>query len=431
MHLPLEFMEQMKRELGDEAPAFFSSYDEAGWVGLRANTQKGYAPDGFARVPWCANGYYVPSGLRMGKDPLHAAGAYYLQEPSAMAPVEALGVQPGMRVLDLCAAPGGKSTQIADHLGGKGIIIANEIHPTRARILLENIERMGVRNAAVLNETPARIAAHFGAWFDAVLVDAPCSGEGMFRRDPQAVEQWNADAPLMCHHRQMDILSSAAKCLRGGGVLVYSTCTYNQTENENTVAAFLEAHPQFDLDGGFLLEGIDCANGMAHLYPHRLRGEGHFVARLIKRANAQDHNELEEMPARTPDARFIKFAGEWLVDYQPHAVFAQGEWLYALPKGMPVLKGLKVLRAGVQVGKLATGRMQPAHALALSLGASGACQCHRVDRAGALRYLHGDTLDSDAQGFVLVTHLGLPLGWGKCSGGQLKNHLPKGLRWSI
>ena len=172
MQLHPEFIKRMEEELGAQAPAFLSSYEEKSRTGLRMSARKGYAP-GFDRVPWCPQGYYVPDGLRMGKAPLHAVGAYYLQEPSAMAPAEALGVLPGMRVLDLCAAPGGKATQLADHLQGQGLLVANEIHPARARILLENVERMGVPDAVVLNESPDRIARHFGAWFDAVLVDTP------------------------------------------------------------------------------------------------------------------------------------------------------------------------------------------------------------------------------------------------------------------
>ena len=275
MKLPEAFIRQMQGELGAQAPAFFSTYEEEGMAGLRVSLRRGWTPpEGFAPVPWCPAGFYVPQGLRMGKEPLHAAGAYYLQEPSAMAPAAALGVRPGMRVLDLCAAPGGKSTQIADLLGGQGILVANEIHPARARILLENVERMGVPNAVVCNETPARIAAHFGPWFDAVLVDAPCSGEGMFRRDPEAVAQWSAEAPARCHERQMEILEDAARCLRGGGTLVYSTCTFNRVENEGTIEAFLRRHPEFSLDPELALPGIPCQGGMAHLYPHRCAGRG-------------------------------------------------------------------------------------------------------------------------------------------------------------
>lgn len=426
--LPRAFVQQMERELGPDAPAFFSTYNEESSVGLRVSSRKGWKPDAdFESVPWCRTGYYVPNGLRMGKEPLHAAGAYYLQEPSAMAPVEALGVQPGMRVLDLCAAPGGKSTQIADHLAGKGVLVTNEIHPARARILLENIERMGVINAVVLNEKPARIAAAFGAWFDAVLVDAPCSGEGMFRRDPDAISQWSEDAPQMCHERQLEILESAARCLKGGGTMVYSTCTYNHIENEETIAAFLKTHPDFEVDDSLSLPGVPCRGGMAHLYPHQLHGEGHFLARLRKKGTEESF--LEPMEGEKLDVRCGKFLSEVMPEYAVRKSFVQGEWIYALPEEMPQMTGLRILRAGVQIGRLASGRMEPAHALALA--AESAQVKNRVDvsREDALKFLRGETLPGDFSGWGLVSYEGLALGWGKGSNGQIKNHVPKGLRW--
>ena len=426
MQLHPEFIRRMEEELGDQAEAFFSTYKEESHIGLRENTRKGYV-SGFDRVPWCPSGVYVPSGVRMGKEPLHAAGAYYMQEPSAMAPVEALGVQPGMRVLDLCAAPGGKSTQIADKLRGEGLLVTNEIHPTRARILLENVERMGVTNAVVLNETPARIAKHFGAWFDAVLVDAPCSGEGMFRRDPESVTQWTPDSPQMCHERQLEILDSAAKCLKGDGVLVYSTCTYNKVENERTIEVFLSEHPEFRLDEDLQLEGIPCAGGMAHLYPHQLHGEGHFLARLVK--SGDEENELPIIKGEKVDARWTQFEKEALLRPVSCEMMTQGEWLYGIPKDTPVVKGLKVLRVGVQLGKLAAGRLEPAHALALTLDAKQVKNHADVNKNDALRYLHGETLEGNFKGWGLILYEEFSLGWGKCSNEQIKNHFPKGLRW--
>ena len=426
MQLHPEFIKRMEEELGDQAPAFLSSYEEKSRTGLRMSARKGYAP-GFDRVPWCPQGYYVPDGLRMGKAPLHAVGAYYLQEPSAMAPAEALGVLPGMRVLDLCAAPGGKATQLADHLQGQGLLVANEIHPARARILLENVERMGVPDAVVLNESPDRIARHFGAWFDAVLVDAPCSGEGMFRRDPDAIAQWTPDSPRQCHERQLEILESAAQCLRGGGAMVYSTCTFNHIENERTIEVFLSRHPEFRLDTALNLPGIPCREGMAHLYPHQLSGEGHFLARLLKTDG--DSRELPPFRAQKPDPRWTKFAAESLPDAAYPGFYAQGEWLCALPDGMPDVTGLRVLRAGVQLGRLASGRLEPAHALALSVDPQRAALRFAVTEEEALRYLHGDTLSGQGAGWGLVAYKDRALGWGKCSGGQIKNHYPKGLRW--
>lgn len=426
MQLHPEFVKRMEEELGAQAPAFFSSYEEKSQIGLRMSARKGFIPD-FDRVPWCPLGYYVPDDLRMGKDPLHAAGAYYLQEPSAMAPAEALGIQPGMRVLDLCAAPGGKSTQLADRLQGRGLLVANEIHTGRARILLENVERMGIPNAVVLNESPDRIAKHFGPWFDAVLVDAPCSGEGMFRRDPAAIAQWTPESPRRCHERQAEILESAALCLRGGGTMVYSTCTFNRVENEHTIERFLARHPEFHLDGSLQLPGIPCKDGMAHLYPHQLSGEGHFLARLIK--NGDDERELLTFRPQKPDPRWVKFAAESLSTLDYVGFYTQGEWLYTLPDNMPELTGLHVLRAGVQLGRLAAGRLEPAHALALAVAPQCVSLRFDVNDEEALRYLHGETLSGHGAGWGLVTYKSLPLGWGKCSDGQVKNHYPKGLRW--
>ena len=387
MKLPEAFIRQMQGELGAQAPAFFSTYEEEGAAGLRVSLRRGWTPpEGFAPVPWCPAGFYVPQGLRMGKEPLHAAGAYYLQEPSAMAPAAALGVRPGMRVLDLCAAPGGKSTQIADLLGGQGILVANEIHPARARILLENVERMGVPNAVVCNETPAR-----------------------------------------CHERQMEILEDAARCLRGGGTLVYSTCTFNRVENEGTIEAFLRRHPEFSLDPELALPGIPCQGGMAHLYPHQVRGEGHFLARLRKRG--EERAELAELPVDKGEARWEAFSREALREAAPRRLRAQGEWLYAIPEGMPDVRGLNVLRAGVQLGRLAKGRLEPAHALALSLAPGEAQEEREVSREEALRYLGGEVLEGEMRGWGLLRCQRCALGWGKGSGGQIKNHYPKGLRW--
>ena len=387
MKLPEAFIRQMQGELGAQAPAFFSTYEEEGAAGLRVSLRRGWTPpEGFAPVPWCPAGFYVPQGLRMGKEPLHAAGAYYLQEPSAMAPAAALGVRPGMRVLDLCAAPGGKSTQIADLLGGQGILVANEIHPARARILLENVERMGVPNAVVCNETPAR-----------------------------------------SHERQMEILEDAARCLRGGGTLVYSTCTFNRVENEGTIEAFLRRHPEFSLDPELALPGIPCQGGMAHLYPHQVRGEGHFLARLRKRG--EERAELAELPVDKGEARWEAFSREALREAAPRRLRAQGEWLYAIPEGMPDVRGLNVLRAGVQLGRLAKGRLEPAHALALSLAPGEAQEEREVSREEALRYLGGEVLEGEMRGWGLLRCQRCALGWGKGSGGQIKNHYPKGLRW--
>lgn len=249
----------------------------------------------------------------------------------------------------------------------------------------------------------------------------------MFRRDPEAVAQWSAEAPARCHERQMEILEDAARCLRGGGTLVYSTCTFNRVENEGTIESFLRRHPEFSLDPELALSGIPCQGGMAHLYPHQVRGEGHFLARLRK--GGEERAELAELPVDKGEARWEAFARDALWEAAPRRLRAQGEWLYAIPEGMPDVRGMNVLRAGVQLGRLAKGRLEPAHALALSLAPGEAKEERELSREEALRYLGGEVLEGEMRGWGLLRCQRCALGWGKGSGGQIKNHYPKGLRW--
>jgi 16S rRNA C967 or C1407 C5-methylase (RsmB/RsmF family)/NOL1/NOP2/fmu family ribosome biogenesis protein len=421
MRPPEAFLEKMQALLGAAFGSFLAEYEKPPLRGLRRNALKlspalDAALRGWEPAEWNEALLFVPEGRRPGLWPEQAAGLYYLQEPSASLPVGALGVRPGMRVLDLCAAPGGKSTQIAEALAGEGILVANEVHAGRARILLENIERQGVANAVVLNESPQRLAAHFGPWFDAVLVDAPCSGEGMFRRDDEAIAQWSERALRGCHERQLEILLEAAKLLRPGGRLVYSTCTFNTLENEGSVEAFLCARPEFSLIGA------------ERAMPHTHRGEGQFYAVFTKQGG-EGERRLPALGAAGPDERFSRFAGEALNE-SPfwRETRPQGDWLYALPGGMPELKGLRVLRAGLQLGRLLPKRFEPAHALALC-AKRGIFQQEKVLLPEeALLYLRGEALEAHFLGWGTVTLGGWPLGLAKGAEGRLQNHYPKGLR---
>ena len=307
--LPKEFEEQMKRLLGEAGFfAYLDALNQPYTRALRVNLL--LRPDGTppcpveglgAPVPWAKGAYFVEGDARPGLSPLHEGGLFYMQEPSALTAVTALDPQPGERVLDLCAAPGGKSTQIAALMAGRGLLCCNEPIPSRAQILSRNIERMGVRNAVVLSAMPDALAPRFPAFFDRILVDAPCSGEGMFRRQPEARDEWNADAPRRCADRQMEILAQAAKMLRPGGTMVYSTCTFNDTENEGVLRRFLALHPEFSLVP-FALPGLpEAKDGYLHLYPHEMRGEGHFVSRL-KKANKADA-PVQAAPQRKAPAR--------------------------------------------------------------------------------------------------------------------------------
>lgn len=343
-----------------------------------------------------------------------------------------LAPRPGERVLDLCAAPGGKSTQLAAMMGGEGVLICNEIVPSRAQILSRNIERMGVRNAMVTNASPDALAKELEGFFDCVLVDAPCSGEGMFRRQEEARTEWNADSPAMCALRQMEILHQAVRMLRPGGRMVYSTCTFNTVENEGVLEQLLAAYPELALVP-FALPGLEEApQGYAHLYPQRMRGEGHFISLLQKRGESG----AREVPDIREDAAARKAWDTFAPDVlQKHMRFdrikAVGDALYGIPSGMPQLSKVRVLRTGVCLGHVKGKRIEPDHALAMALRGSEAARTVSLTREQALSYQHGEVLkapDGLAKGYALALLEGCPLGWVKCADAQLKNHYPKGLR---
>ncbi|MCA1291568.1 RsmB/NOP family class I SAM-dependent RNA methyltransferase [Paenibacillus sp. alder61] len=463
--LPGEFRNAVFTMLGTaEGEAFLRSYAAPRSYGLRLNTLKvglsTAAADKLAAlfalrpVPWCETGFYYEERTRPGKQAYHAAGLYYIQEPSAMSAVELLDPRPGETVLDLAAAPGGKTTQIAAKMRGEGLLISNEIHPQRARILAENVERMGIRNTIVTQAAPPELSARFPLAFDRIMLDAPCSGEGMFRKDPDAIQEWSPEAVELCAARQWDILQDAVAMLKPGGRLAYSTCTFNRRENEETIARLLESFPFLKLVAE------------KRIWPHVQEGEGHYVALLERelsgaagsdgpgqavsgsKRKGKDRGRAGKDAAAVRETAaawqaFRDFAAEALpglrVDGEP-VLF--GEALYLLPRseGLALtpgmLSGLKIPRAGLQLGEARKGRFEPAHALAMAAAAGDAARVVTLDAdaPSAAAFLHGDTLpvQDHLRGWCLVTVAcggdSFPLGWGKASGGQLKNHLPKGLR---
>ncbi len=390
-------------------------------VGLRKNPSKpAELPWRLSSVPWEPNGYYLQEDAQPGASLLHAVGALYMQEPSAMSAAPLLKARPGQTILDLCAAPGGKSGQLAAAMRGEGLLVCNEAEPSRAPILAQNLERLGVRNALITCMRPDALAKHFLGAFDGVLIDAPCSGEGMFRRDPASRAAWTPDAPSACARRQVAILKSAALMVRPGGHMVYSTCTFNREENEDVVCAFIAENPAFAL----------CET--RRIFPHRDRGEGHFCALLAK--NAQE--PMLAVPALDSDetlrAPWQAFAKELFADaaLAKLPLARMGDALYALPPGCPSLHGLRVLRAGIKLAHIRKNRLEPAHALAMALSREQARRIADVDDEQAALYLRGHPLPlAGPRGWALVCYSGLALGWGKFSDGTLKNHLPKGLRW--
>ena len=465
-----EFIANMRALLGEEAGAFFRALEGAPSLALRSHRGiEAAAPFIEGAVPWAEGGFSLRPGARPGASVAHWAGAFYLQEASAMLPAAALKAKPGERVLDLCAAPGGKSAQIALAMGGEGVLVANEVDTARARVLAANLERLGVTNAVVLNETPARLAARWPEYFDAVLVDAPCSGEGMFRREAQSREAWTDAAPRGCRKRQGEILTAAAKMVRPGGRLLYSTCTFNGEENEGSVADFLQAHADFAPED-FALPGLGASRGgMLRIWPHRARGDGQFAA-LLRRAGdagevfargdgadgsgsrpsvhpaASIDMWLDALPKARPARRAGKAApapdvaallqelGKCAVSALPVSpqsarLHLEGRRLIAAPLDAPELDGLRVVSPGLALLRAETGRVEPEHALAMALLPGMARREAALTEKEALAFIAGEALPREGEaGWTLVTHAGLPLGWGKQAGGMLKNHVPKGLR---
>lgn len=498
LKLPEAFCARMRGMLGEEFDAFMQSYRQPRRAGIRINTLKRewrtfVQNAAFLQDPiqWAnteeiaeSTAYYCDPSQRPGKMVLHEAGAYYMQEPSAMAVAAISGITPGQRVLDLCAAPGGKSTQAAAMLGGEGLLIANEIHPARARILSQNIERMGIANAIVTNETPERLAQRFAVYFDTVIVDAPCSGEGMFRKEEAAIPNWSPENVQMCAARQREILAQAVQMVAPGGRLVYSTCTFSPDENEANAAWLLRHYPEFrivDLKAQLgearmtawgLSAGVpawaggectDSLSGAVRLWPHKLEGEGHFLA-VFERFGKAAPRDLSRKAAGTgpsgkkkgreadgiqlwaqfceealqPDSPFV----QWIND-GPFIRFA--DELYCLPCELD-LSGIKTLRPGLHLGSIRKDRFEPAHALALALSPEDVqCTAETAKQTPlfgesktACAFLRGESLmtgdcvmnekASKCRGWCLITAAGYPLGWGKAADERIRNHYPKGLR---
>ena len=470
MKLPFAFENRMREYLGEEAEAFFASYEEKSLHGLRFNKKRELPREvtqGYSEpVPWEETGFYYDGEQSPGKSPLHSGGAYYIQEPSAMAPAACLDIGPGMRVLDLCAAPGGKSSQIAGSLSEDSLLVCNEIVPKRARILSENIERMGIKNALVISEDPENIKERFEGFFDRILVDAPCSGEGMFRKNPEAMKEWSEETPQMCADRSKSILEAAWRMLSPGGRLVYSTCTFAAEENENNIISFLREHPEAgpgeipellrSLGGPLICNEGDMKEPekfMCRLYPHRVRGEGHFLAVLQKSGNsvpglsrgAGKRNGAKIDKAR--EALLVEFLDKYIKDKDNPLPLGGGDslmsyvnqrdkWLlfgqnlYVMPPFMPDIDRLKVLRPGLCLGSFEKNRFEPSHSLAMAMRPEEAAWYRELSEGEAIDYLKGMSLSCDPsyKGWVLTGFMGCPLGWGKAAGGILKNHYPKGLR---
>lgn len=442
MQLPEEFEIRMKHMLGAEYDDFTTAWENAPiYCGIRINPLKTGSKAAVEKytgelepIPWCKNGYYIDKSKISGKHPYHMSGLVYFQEPSAMSAVEAAEIKPGDYVLDLCAAPGGKATQAAEHLCGEGLLVANEIVPKRAKILAENIGRMGIKNAIVTNEQPERLVQKFTEFFDKIIVDAPCSGEGMFKKEPQAADEWSVAHTLSCAERQKKILASAFKMLKKGGKLVYSTCTFAPCENEGVTAWVLDEYPETELLKINLPGMTDACgewvgtrhdlSGAKRIFPHKSKGEGHFNA--LFRKNLGGACRCEKSYKSVNKNAFKDFEKEFLNTNLTGEFVDFGDKLYLLPYNIDIEK-IKTILAGLFLGTCKKGRFEPSHELCLALSAVDFKNTQEITDTAC--YYHGETEQTDKKGWTAVLCDGYPIGWGKASDGVLKNHFPKYLRF--
>ena len=443
----------MRELLGEEEfSAYMQSFEEKNFRGLRVNTLKisteefeKISPFALKKIPWTDNGYYYEDSEQPAKHPYYFAGLYYIQEPSAMTPAQLLPVEKGDKVLDVCAAPGGKSTELAAKLGGTGVLVSNDISNSRAKALLKNIELMGVKNAYVVSELPEHFVERFAGYFDKILIDAPCSGEGMFRKEPSMVKGWEEHGVEFFHKLQKGIIDSAVKLLKPGGKILYSTCTFSPEEDEGSMKYLLENYPEFTIEkipnlwhefsGGHpeWVDGPDILSNTIRLWPHKLKGEGHFISLLKKNGET----EVITMPAKKSKFQLPEECIEffWLLSMEItwEQCMRVKDKLFLVPDKNADMKGLRVLRSGLYLGDIKKNRFEPSQSLAMALKKEEFAQVmdFSVEDIRVKKYLKGETIeveDSKAKGWYLICVDGYPLGWAKAAKGRLKNKYHSGWR---
>ena len=442
-----EFLQRMSKLLTpEELEAFKNEYQKPSYIGIRANTLKCSTEkllkltSAFTETdvtPFCKDGFYLKDKEDFsGNHPLHHAGAVYFQEPSAMSAATLLSPEKGDKVLDLCAAPGGKSTQLASALMGTGLIWSNEIVKSRANILLSNFERCGIKNGVVSNADPESLCTTLEGYFDKVLVDAPCSGEGMIRRDPKALQEWSVEHTLSCATRQLKILQSAKKALKPGGIMVYSTCTFSYEENEGVISEFLKANPDFELSDCCEDFGRNTLDGKAkRIYPMD-GGEGHFAAKLKKKEDSFgfiNTSSAIPTPAKKVPQLVFDFFKDTFKDIKAfEKLYIKDDKVFVLPEVCPDLAGTHAIRAGVFAGYIKKNYFEPEHSLFSSANPENVKRVLNLKLSDPRLkgFLRGEEISTDSidKGYTLVCVEGIALGFGKASGGKLKNKYPKGLR---
>ncbi len=446
MNLPEEFKNNIKEILKEEFDEFINSYNKPHFQGLRANALKISAPSFYEMapfnlklIPWTNNGFYYDDNIQPAKHPFYYAGLYYIQEPSAMAPGTIIPINYGDKVLDLCAAPGGKTTQIAERLNGTGLLVSNDISASRAKAIVKNIEILGIKNAIVISENPEKLKQYFEGFFDKILVDAPCSGEGMFRKDSSMLKCWNSDSNKEYASIQREILKSAAAMLKPGGYILYSTCTFSEIENEKIILEFLKDNSSFKLSEINAYKGFENGvlglSGAKRLWPHKLEGEGHFIALLKKEAGEITKNKYYKcIPMNKNQSIMLEqFEKENLkITFERDQITVIEDRAYLIPKDMPDTKKIRVLRSGWHIGSFSKHGFEPSQALASALKKEEAKNIvdFAIEDQRVVRYLKGESLDVEAnKGYQLVCVEGFSLGWAKKTGNLLKNKYSSGWRW--
>ncbi len=477
MILPKLFEDRMRKLLGEEYEEYLQCYTQPHYGGIRVNTLK-ITPEAFEeicpfsikRIPWVRKGYYYDMEKQPAKHPYYYGGLYYIQEPSAMAPASLLPIEKGDKVLDICAAPGGKSTELGAKLDGEGILVSNDISNSRAKALLKNIELFGIRNALVLSEAPDKLAQYFPEYFDKILIDAPCSGEGMFRKSPAIMKNWEQYGVDYYSKLQREIVLTAAKMLKPGGMMLYSTCTFSPEENEGTISYLMEQCPEFHVvkaipedskqkELGVSYEGFDFGkpqwvNGKdelkdcIRLWPHRIKGEGHFVTLLRKDRNVKDPslyldcNQTKSPTKTVASSKKANSLSEEALDFISNLKFpinreqlmVHEERVFLLPQGLPNLNGLRILRQGLLLGEMKKQRFEPSQALACALRIREYNKIINLDinDPNVVRYLKCETIELSedySDGWYLVCAQEHPLGWIKITKNLVKNKYLPGWRW--
>lgn len=458
MDFPAAFTEKMKNILGEEYEDFLKGYERTRHYGLRVNRTK-LSADQFAKmsmydltpVPWIDNAFEYEDHVSPAKHPYYFAGMYYLQEPSAMTPANLLPIEPGERVLDLCAAPGGKATELGAKLNHQGLLVANDISNSRAKALLKNIELFGIPNVLVTSEPPEKLAEKFPAFFDKILIDAPCSGEGMFRKNPGMMKDWETYGPKHYSELQRSIVPHALRMLKPGGMLLYSTCTFSPEENEGSVKYMMELDPDLEIVEipnryeGFapgrpelIEDGTKDLKKCVRIWPHKMNGEGHFIALLRKKSNGEvPEKKVKPKKEKALPALLEEFMKDCDYPINGNDIEIQEDRVYVMPEGIKGMKGLRFLRSGLLLGTLTKDRFEPSQAFAMVLKKEqyrAVIDLPSLDHR-VIRYLKGETIEVDdlplkrQKGWQLVCVDGFPLGWGKLVNGSLRNKYLPGWRW--